>query len=213
MYWSLERFSCLCMLKKKGLVGFNKRSLNLTVRAPGSTHHARFFRNTGLFKQILNGQGLPDKTVDLGDEYGKIPLVTTGDSTSTRFSWLLNNFNCNTNDERERYCNIKMNSARVVTENCYGILKSCWRILYKKQDQRFSVLNIIMAYVMFHNFCIVKHDSYNPRWRLSVNSVIKRKANKGESNKNARKIADCLNFTFSKLQTLYYRFFVNIFVY
>ena len=70
-----------------------------------------------------------------------------------------------------------------------------------------------MAYGMFHNFCIVKHDSYNPRWRLSVNTVIKRKANKGESNKNTQKIADCLNFTFPKLQTLYYRFFVNIFVY
>ena len=39
------------------LVGRNKRFLNLTVGAPGSTHDARFLRNTGLFKQILNVQG------------------------------------------------------------------------------------------------------------------------------------------------------------
>ena len=84
-----------------GLVGYNKRFLNLTVGAPRSTPDARFLRNTGLFKQILNGQGLPDKTVDLEDEDGKIPLVTTGDSAFPRFSWLLKNFNCNTNDERE----------------------------------------------------------------------------------------------------------------
>ena len=39
------------------LVGRHKRFLNLTVWAPGSTHDARFLRNTGLFKQILNVQG------------------------------------------------------------------------------------------------------------------------------------------------------------
>ena len=44
---------------------------------------------------------------------------------------------------------------------------------------------------MLHNFCITKHDPCNPRWRLSVeelelnNTVIKKRANKGKSNKNA----------------------------
>ena len=56
-----------------GLVGYNKGFLNLPVGAPGSTHDARFLRNTGLFKQILNEQSLPEKTVDLKDKYGKIP--------------------------------------------------------------------------------------------------------------------------------------------
>ena len=119
-------------ISNMGLVWYNKRFLNLTFGAPGSTHDSRFLRNTGLFKQILNGQGLPDKTVDLRDEYSKIPLVTIGDSAFPRFSWLLKNFNCNTNDERGRYYNIKMDNARVVTENCYDMLKSRWRIFYKK---------------------------------------------------------------------------------
>ena len=68
------------------LVGYNKHFLNLTVGAPGRTHDARFLHNTGLFKQILNGQGLPDKTVALGDKHGKIPLVAIGDSVFLRFS-------------------------------------------------------------------------------------------------------------------------------
>ena len=57
---------------------------------------------------------------------------------------------------------------------------------------------IIMACVMLHNFCIAKLDLCNLRWRLSVedlelnNTVIKRRANKGESNKNTRKISDWL---------------------
>ena len=74
-----------------GLVGRNKRFLNLTVGAPGSAHDARFLRNIRFLKQILNGQGLPDKTVDLGDEYGKAPLVAIGDSVFSSFSWLLKN--------------------------------------------------------------------------------------------------------------------------
>ena len=127
-----------------GLVGYNKRFLNLTVWVPGNTHDARFLRNTALFKQILNGQSFPDKTVDLRDEYRKIPLAIVGDSAFPRFSRLLKNFNCNTNNERERYYHIKINSTRVVTENCYGMLKSRWQILYKKQNQRFSILNILL---------------------------------------------------------------------
>ena len=177
------------------MVSYNKRVLNLTVGAPGSTHDATFLRNTGLFKQILNGQGLPDKTVDLGNEYGKIPLVTIRDSAFPRFSWLRKNFNYNTKDERERYYNIKMNSTRVVTENCNGMLKSLWRILYKKAESR--VFNYA-TYMILHNFFIAKHDPCNPCWRLSVeelelnNTVIEGRGNKGESNKNARKIADWL---------------------
>ena len=119
---------------------YNKRFLNLTVWAPGSAHDARFLRNVHILKQILNGQGLPDKTVDFGYEYGKVPLTTTGDSLFSRFSWLLKNFNCNTNDERERYYIKNLNSARVVRENCYGMCKSRWQILSRKQNQRFSIL-------------------------------------------------------------------------
>ena len=92
-----------------------------------------------------------------------------------------------------------MNSARVVTENCYAMLKSRQRILQKKAESKvFNLKYIIMACMMLHNFYIAKHDPCNPRQRLSVeepelnNTVIKRRSNKGESNKNARDIADWL---------------------
>ena len=55
-----------------------------------------------------------------------------------------------------------------------------------------------MACVKLHNFCIAKHDPCNSRWRLSAeelelnNTAIKRRANKGESNKNVREIVDWL---------------------
>ena len=139
-----QRFS----ISNMKLVGYNKCFLNLSVRAPGSTHDAKFLRNTGLLKQILNGQGLPDKTIHSGEEYDKIPLVTIGDF---RLSWPLKNFNCNTNDERERYYNTKMNSTRVVIENCYGMLKCRWWILHKKAESKvFNLKFIVMAWVILH---------------------------------------------------------------
>ena len=54
-----------------GLAGYDKRFLNLIAGAPGSTHDPRLLCNTGLFKQVFNGQGFPGKTVGLGNEYGK----------------------------------------------------------------------------------------------------------------------------------------------
>ena len=82
------------------------------------------------------------------------------------------------------------------------MLLSRLRILYKKAESKVFNLKYskysIMACVMLHNFCVVKDDPCNPHWRLSVeelelnNTAINRRANKGESNKNARKTADWL---------------------
>ena len=51
---------------------------------------------------------------------------------------------------------------------------------------------------MLHNFCIAKYNPCNPCCRLSIeelelnNTVIKGRANKGESNKTAKKVVDWL---------------------
>ena len=98
------------------LVGYYKRILILTVGAPGSTHDARFLRNTGLCRKNLEGAGLPNKTTDLGEKYGKLPLVTIGDSAFPRFPWLLKGFSTNTNDSKEELYKLKLKSARAVTD-------------------------------------------------------------------------------------------------
>ena len=79
------------------------------------------------------------------------------------------------------------------------MLKSRWRSLYKKVESKvFNLKYIVIPCVMLYNFCIAKHNPCNRCWPLSVaeleldNTVIKKRANKGESNKNARKIADWL---------------------
>ena len=79
-----------------GLVGYNKRFLALTTGAPGITHDARLLRYTRVYRDIINGSGIPDKAINLGNDVGEIPLVTIGDSAFPRFPWLLKGFNENT---------------------------------------------------------------------------------------------------------------------
>ena len=173
--------------------------MDLTVNAPGSTHDARLLKFSKFSKKTLQGIGLPNKTVSLGEDLGKIPLVTIGDSAFPRHAWLVKGFNENTVDPRERYFNKKLCSARVVSENCYGMCKGRWRILYKKTESRKHNLKyIIMTCVMLHNLCILTNEPCNPRWILQVDELslidrnVNRKESKRESNANAEKIASWL---------------------
>ena len=67
-----------------GLAGFNKRFLYAALGAPGSTHDARLSCHTSLFKDILNGDAIPDKGIELGD-FGTVLLVTLGDNAFPKF--------------------------------------------------------------------------------------------------------------------------------
>ena len=53
-----------------GLVSYNQRFLAASVYAPVSTLDARLFWHTSIFKDILAGRVLLDKTINLVEEYG-----------------------------------------------------------------------------------------------------------------------------------------------
>ena len=114
-YYSFKK---IYTITNMGLVGYNKRFLALRAGAPGSTHDARLLRCSKVFKDVIAGDAIPDKAIDLGDGIGGIPLVTIADSAFPRFAWLLKMFNENTQDPKQRYYNEKLCSARVVSENC-----------------------------------------------------------------------------------------------
>ena len=180
------------------LVGCNKRILYAAVGAPGSTHDARMLKRTPLYHQILQGNILPDVNINL-DGAGQIPLVTIRDTVFPRHPWLLKSYNENTSDPQQRYFNKKLCSARVVTENAFGMLKGRWRILYRKTECRmFNLKYVIMASIMLHNLCISLHDPCEPRWRLEVKELglirkpFSRKEDKDVSDLNKMKISNWL---------------------
>ena len=57
--------------------GYNKRFLYEAVGAPGSTHDARLLKESSIYSDIINGNMIPDRVVQLGD-FDEIPLVTIG---------------------------------------------------------------------------------------------------------------------------------------
>ena len=130
---------------------------------------------------------------------GNIVLVTIGDIAFPKHAWLLKGYNEDTRDPKQRYFNTKLCSARVVTENAYGMLKGRFRILYIKTECQLKNLNyLIMACVMLHNLCISVRDPCLPRWRLQVKQlgligkVFKRKEGKNASELNRLKISNRL---------------------
>ena len=104
------------------LTSYNKRFLYAAVGAPGSTHDARMLKESSFFDEVLSGRALPDQKINLGD-FWDIHLVTIGDSTFPHFSWLIKCYNENTRDPQQRYFIKMLCSARVISENTYGMLK------------------------------------------------------------------------------------------
>ena len=182
-----------------GMIGQNKRFLAATIGAPGNTHDARLLRKTRVFKDIVSNRAIPNRHINLGNGFGEIPLVTIGDSAFPRFPWLIKGYDEKSKNPKERYYNIRMRSARVVTENCYGMLKGRWRILYKQSEMRKHNLKyVIMACIMLHNLCIHLNDPCEPRWILSVAQLglhekdILRQESKKESSQTRDKIREWL---------------------
>ena len=184
-------------MSSMGLVGYNKRFLFAAVGAPGSTHDARMLKSTRMYHRILNGDVLPNRSMYL-DGSGEIPLVTVGDSAFPRHPWLLKCYNEETRDPQQRYFNKKLCSARVITENAYGMLKGRWRILYKKTECRMFNLKYIIMAAMLHNLCISYNDPCEPRWRLEVPELalfrkdVVRREDKDMSDLNRLKISNWL---------------------
>ncbi len=102
------------------------------VGALGSTHDSRLLRNCQIYTQIENGDIFPNQNLNLSP-YGEIPITTVGDSAFPSHPWLLKPYQQGTRVLVERHFNRKLSSARVVSEDAFGMLKGRWRILYKKK--------------------------------------------------------------------------------
>ena len=148
-------------------------------------------RSTSLYEKTISGNIIPDKEIILGD-FGNIALVTIGDDVFPKYAWLLKGYSEDPKQRypKQRYFNTKLCSARVVTENTYGMLKGRYRILYKKTECRLKNLKyVIMACVMLHNLCISVRDTYLPRWRLQVKQPgVIRKGCERKEDKNASEL-------------------------
>ena len=140
----------------------------IIVGAPGSVHDSTHLQSSPIFHEIESGPVIPHNVLSLPG-YGEIPLGMVGDSAFLARPWLLKAYPDTTKNRKERYFNKKLRSARVVSENAYGMLKGRFRIIYKKEEcRRQNVKAVSMACIALHNLCIVRSDPCLPRWQLRV---------------------------------------------
>ena len=138
-------------ISNMGLVGCNKRFLHVTCNVPGSIHDTRLLCLTNVFSEMQSGRAIPQQYLHLGEGLGEILLVTIGETAFPQFTWLLIAFP-ESKDPKKPYFNVKLCSARVVTENAYDMLKGRWRLIYKKCESKIhTVKYVVMAYVLLHN--------------------------------------------------------------
>ena len=72
--------------------------------AHGSTHDARLLKQSSIYSDIINGNGIPDRVIQI-DNFGEIPLVTIGASAFPQFEWLIRAYHKNTRDNHKKCCN------------------------------------------------------------------------------------------------------------
>lgn len=74
-----------------GSIGYNKRFLYAAVGAPGITQDARLLKEPSIYSDIVNGNVLPNRVIQLGD-FGETPIVTIGGSAFPQYPWVIKTY-------------------------------------------------------------------------------------------------------------------------
>lgn len=135
------------------------------VRGSGEPQRAKHLRNTVPYRKIMNGEGLVNKVISLGQAHGEKTLFKNGWLAFTGFSWLIKGFNNNINDVKERYCNLKLSSACTATER-----RVEWSIAYTAQKS-YSFKNIIQFKIHNYVSCYVSYPQYTNDFTEKLHSI------------------------------------------
>ena len=145
----------------QAIVDSNLKFIHATVGYPGSIHDARVLRLSGLYDLAQNEQILAGPTRNInGVEIG--PLLA-GDSAYPLTSWLMKPYSDrgHLTPEQKKF-NKKFSALRCVVERAFGMLKSRWRIVMKKIEQKTTTLTkTVVASCVLHNICIERGDLYD----------------------------------------------------
>ena len=131
-----------------GIVDPKLKFIHATVGYPGSIHDARVLRQSGPMRNI--------NRTEIG------PLLA-GDSAYPLINWLKKPFpDRGRLAVEQRRFNLRFSALRCVVERAFGMLKSRWRIILKKIEQKTTTLKkTVIAACVLHNICIERGDLYD----------------------------------------------------
>ena len=131
-----------------GIVDPKLKFIHATVGYPGSIHDARVLRQSGPMRNI--------NRTEIG------PLLA-GDSAYPLINWLKKPFpDRGRLAVEQRRFNLRFSALRCVVERAFGMLKSRWRIILKKIEQKTTTLKkTVIAACVLHNICIERGDLHD----------------------------------------------------
>lgn len=160
-----------------GMVDAKYRFVWASCGFPGNSHDAIIFQSTDLWRQIHEGDYIPD----VGKQVVNctIPPLVLGDSAFPLETWLMKPYTSAVLTPQQHYFNYRLSRARMVTECAYGQLKGRWRVLLRKcESSRDEVRSASLACIVLHNVCIAQGDSLPRKLDLSVDPNSQEKRNR-----------------------------------
>ena len=142
-----------------GILDSKQMFLHASVGYPGSIHDSRVLQLSNIYNEIENGDLLSDPITQISGLNIRPQII--GDSAFPDRSWILKPYPDNNRTPTETGFNKKLCGTRVIVEQGFGLLKSRWRILFKKNEQQLSnVARTVTAAVVMHNFCLQNGDQF-----------------------------------------------------
>ena len=184
-YFNFKGFYSIVLI---ALVDAQYRFIWASVGAPGNTHDSTLFQSTRLWKQISDGDIVPNLVHQVKDV--EVPPLILGDGAFPLRPWIMKPHGDAVLSREKRYFNFRLSRARLVTEGAFGRLKSRFRILFRKcESDKENVKLYGLACVILHNLCIDRGDLVPRHFDLTVNHA----SNKRLSSEEVRDLLDLRN--------------------
>ena len=145
-------------INTQAVVGANEIFLDVATGFPGSIHDARVLRASTLYRKAENSDILTRPIIRLNSQ--PIRPIIIGDGAYLSKSWLVKPYPYNiVLSMSQRAYNRTFSSARSIVERAFGLLKSWWRCLLKRLDNKTNnVSNTIITCCILHNLCQTNGD-------------------------------------------------------
>lgn len=112
-----------------GVVDADYKFLWASVGAPGSASDGGIFKDSTLYRRIVNGTlGIPDPEPLPGQDRD-VPYFFVGDDAFALAPWMMKPFPHRGQTVPQRLLNYRLSRARRIVENTFGILVNKWRCL------------------------------------------------------------------------------------
>lgn len=168
---SLNGVHRTCTTNHLGLVGYDRRFLNIVLGDSDSDQESMLLRTNSIYEKDSVKEVIENKSCG-NSEYKSVPTLTFKDNMFLKVPWLTKGPNTDANTLQRCNFNRKLVGAKAVTVDAYGTLKGRWRILFNKTSCHFKNLkDIIKACVLLHNMCIERGDACERRWKLEDEEI------------------------------------------